>query len=125
MRSWIRVSTTHSAPARHGCPSAGQAGAGMVGETGQAVEQRELFGGVVEGSGSRPGAFAPSRLLRLARRKPLGVAALVVLVAIWALCLLAPLIAPYGYDQLFTAPRLLAPSSAHLLGTDESGRDVL
>jgi peptide/nickel transport system permease protein len=74
---------------------------------------------------SRPGRFAPSRLQRLARRKPLGVAALVVLIAVWVVCLLAPILAPFGYDQLFTAPRLLAPSSAHLFGTDESGRDVL
>src|SRR6185437_4555672 len=29
-----------------------------------------------------------------------------------------------GYDQLYTAPRLLAPTSAHIFGTDESGRDV-
>jgi peptide/nickel transport system permease protein len=62
---------------------------------------------------------------RTARRKPLGVAAFVVLVAMWGACLLAPVIAPYGYDELFTAPRLSAPSAAHWLGTDQSGRDVL
>jgi peptide/nickel transport system permease protein len=49
----------------------------------------------------------------------------VALIALWVVCLLAPILAPFGYDQLFTAPRLLAPSSAHLFGTDESGRDVL
>jgi ABC-type dipeptide/oligopeptide/nickel transport system permease subunit len=72
----------------------------------------------------RAGMFAPSHLLGLARRKPLGVAAFALLLVLWVLCLLAPVIAPYGYDQLYTAPRLLAPTSAHIFGTDESGRDV-
>ncbi len=62
---------------------------------------------------------------RLARKKPLGTVSLLLLVGIWAVCLLAPAIAPYRYDTMFTAPRLLAPTSSHLFGTDESGRDVL
>lgn len=97
----------------------------MVGEATQATVQSEA-GRVPLGEGAgRLGWLAPSRLLRLARRKPLGAVALLVLILIWALCLLAPVIAPFGYDQLFVAPRLLGPSAAHLFGTDESGRDVL
>jgi hypothetical protein len=42
----------------------------------------------------RAGMFAPSHLLGLARRKPLGVAAFALLLVLWVLCLLAPVIAP-------------------------------
>ena len=96
----------------------------MSGEINQASASDELlrFTDRAEPIRSMPIA---TRLLGLVRRKPVGAAALVVLVLIWALCLLAPLIAPYGYDQLFIAPRLLGPASSHLFGTDESGRDVL
>lgn len=69
--------------------------------------------------------FRLVRLARLAHRKPLGTISLIVLIVLWGACLLAPVIAPYGYDTLYTAPRLSAPSLAHLFGTDESGRDVL
>jgi len=53
--------------------------------------------------------------------------AAVVLAAIWLVCLLAGVLAPYGWDDLFTGPKLLAPAlgSAHLFGTDQTGRDVL
>jgi peptide/nickel transport system permease protein len=39
--------------------------------------------------------------------------------------LFAPLIAPYSPYELDVAKMLQAPSAAHLLGTDEVGRDVL
>src|SRR5690242_7566076 len=95
----------------------------MVGEAKQAA-QSDAFSLAERERGARPGLLSPSRLLSMAKRKPLGTVALLLLVVLWALCLLAPVIAPYGYDQLFTAPRLLPPSSAHIFGTDESGRDV-
>jgi peptide/nickel transport system permease protein len=63
-------------------------------------------------------------VLAIARRKPLGTAALLLLLALWFACLLAPVIAPYGWDELFVGPKLEAPSSAHLFGTDSTGRDV-
>jgi ABC-type dipeptide/oligopeptide/nickel transport system permease subunit len=63
-------------------------------------------------------------LLRRARQKPLGVVALALLAAIWLLCLLAPVIAPYPWNQVFAGPRLQAPSAEHLLGTDQVGQDV-
>jgi peptide/nickel transport system permease protein len=47
-----------------------------------------------------------------------------VLVALTATAVFAPLIAPYGPDQLVTKP-FLGPSLAHLCGTDELGRDIL
>jgi peptide/nickel transport system permease protein len=42
-----------------------------------------------------------------------------------AIVVVGPLIAPYGPNALGTGPSLAGPSSAHLLGTDELGRDVL
>jgi peptide/nickel transport system permease protein len=63
-------------------------------------------------------------VLRRMRQKPLGVVALTLLAAIWLLCLLAPVIAPYPWNQVFAGPRLQAPSAAHLLGTDQVGQDV-
>jgi peptide/nickel transport system permease protein len=97
----------------------------MVGETGDATVQGGVLRLPTDEAATRPGLLAPSRLLRLMQRKPLGVAAILVLVVLWGACLLAPLMSPFGYDQLFTAPRLSPPSAEHWFGTDESGRDVL
>jgi peptide/nickel transport system permease protein len=41
-----------------------------------------------------------------------------------AVAVLGPVFAPYSPTQLSTGPLLSGPSSAHLLGTDELGRDV-
>ncbi len=57
-------------------------------------------------------------------RQPLTVVGLVVVAAWLVVALMAPWIAPY--DPLAQGQHLYqAPSSAHLLGTDELGRDVL
>jgi peptide/nickel transport system permease protein len=45
--------------------------------------------------------------------------------ALIALVVVGPLIAPYSPDALAAGPSLSGPSSAHLLGTDQLGRDVL
>lgn len=50
-------------------------------------------------------------------------AAAIVLIVLAAV--FAPLIAPYDPNAMDLKNTLMAPSSAHLLGTDESGRDVL
>ena len=47
------------------------------------------------------------------------------LVAIAAVCFLSPMIAPYPYMEQNLAQSAMAPSSAHWLGTDLLGRDVL
>jgi peptide/nickel transport system permease protein len=65
-----------------------------------------------------------TNLWRRVRRQPLGMVALVLLVTIWALCLLAPAAAPYSWNQAFAGPRLQAPSGDHLLGTDQVGHDL-
>jgi peptide/nickel transport system permease protein len=47
-----------------------------------------------------------------------------ILVVLVLLAALAPLIAPYGQNQLDFTHLLSGPSAQHLFGTDESGRDV-
>ena len=57
---------------------------------------------------------------RRLRGNPTAMFALVVLAALVAVALLAPVIAPEGYDQQNLAGRLLPPSLAHPFGTDDS-----
>lgn len=65
------------------------------------------------------------KLRRLARNnKPAVVSAVLILLIILA-AVFAPLVAPYGYAEQDLVNRLKAPSAAHILGTDELGRDVL
>jgi peptide/nickel transport system permease protein len=72
---------------------------------------------------ARPSAAA--RLLRRAWRQPLPVRIGGVLVGILVLAaVLAPLIAPYGQNDLDFNAQLQGPSFAHPMGTDDTGRDV-
>ncbi len=65
------------------------------------------------------------RALRSLARKPFAVASLVIIVAFVLVAVFAPQIAPYDPTKPdFLAVRK-APSAAHLLGTDDVGRDVL
>lgn len=65
---------------------------------------------------------------RTLRRSPMGLAGLIMLLAIVVLALFAPLIAPYD-PYAPVRPRLdtiyAPPSAAHPLGTDDGGKDVL
>src|SRR4051812_29719087 len=63
-------------------------------------------------------------LLRLARRKPLGFAGLVILAVFALTAALAPLVTPYGYEQTNFRARLQGPSRDHIFGTDNLGRDL-
>jgi peptide/nickel transport system permease protein len=54
-----------------------------------------------------------------------AVAGLVVIIVLFALSLCAGLLTPYDSDALDAWHVLLPPSSSHLFGTDELGRDVL
>lgn len=59
------------------------------------------------------------------RRFPASVLIGGVIVGILVLAaVLAPLIAPYGQNELDFTQQLAAPSAAHLFGTDDAGRDV-
>jgi peptide/nickel transport system permease protein len=74
---------------------------------------------------ARPQAPSTGRFLRRALRKPLGVISAAYLVLLTLACVLAPLIAPYApLDEDLTHVQG-GPSGAHLLGTDELGRDVV
>lgn len=50
---------------------------------------------------------------------------LVILLSIILVAALAPVIAPYGYDQQNVGERFLAPCAGFLFGTDQLGRDML
>lgn len=65
------------------------------------------------------------RFWRRVRRQPLGVIALVVLVLLAAAVWLGPLVYRTAPNRTDARNILKAPSAAHLLGTDELGRDVL
>lgn len=59
------------------------------------------------------------------RRNKLAMFGLVFLVVIIMLCLLAPWLTPYGYEQQDLRLGATPPSAAHWLGTDGFGRDML
>src|SRR5882724_781854 len=78
----------------------------------------------------RPGAPAvasrsTSPLVRFTRSSPLGAVCAVVLVVICLLAIFADVIAPYDPLEASYGQTRQPPSSAHLLGTDHLGRDVL
>jgi len=76
---------------------------------------------VAQLAGGRVPAFAR----RLAVRDPLMIAAGVVAVGVLAMALFGPLLAPYDPNELYVGPISGAPSSAHWMGTDDLGRDIL
>jgi peptide/nickel transport system permease protein len=59
------------------------------------------------------------------RRKPLGTAGAVIVVAMLAAAVLADVITPYGFSQTSLRERFIAMSGSHWLGTDQIGRDLL
>ena len=65
------------------------------------------------------------RRLRQLRRQPAVIIGLVVIVAWFALALLAPVLAPYPPLEQNIQNRLQPPNDTYRLGTDELGRDVL
>jgi len=65
------------------------------------------------------GAFTSVRELPRSVHIGLLIVILMVLAAVFA-----PLLAPYGPDDLNFGASLLPPSPAHLMGTDENGRDL-
>ncbi len=61
---------------------------------------------------------------RFALRQPLGTAGTLVVLALVAVAVLAPQLAPHGPKETAFAP-YLAPSAEFPMGTDQVGRDVL
>jgi len=65
-----------------------------------------------------------SQFWRFCRHKPLGAAGAVILTGMVLLAVFAPVVSPYGeYETNYKAIRV-APGAAHILGTDEFGRDL-
>ena len=62
---------------------------------------------------------------RLWRENKLAAASAVVILLFVLAAILAPVLTPYTFDGMDLLNRLAPPSSEHLLGTDEAGRDVL
>lgn len=60
-----------------------------------------------------------------ATQHPLGLVALAFILMMLVAGLLAPLLAPFDPTATDTSVILQAPSAAHLMGTDEYGRDIL
>ncbi len=57
-------------------------------------------------------------------RDKLAVAGLVIVLALFALSILTPVIAPYNPSAIDVDNILMPPSAQHLFGTDDLGRDV-
>lgn len=62
---------------------------------------------------------------RMARENKTAVVSFVVIVLMALAAIFAPLLTPYTETSMDLLNRLAPPSGAHLLGTDEGGRDVL
>jgi peptide/nickel transport system permease protein len=70
-----------------------------------------------------PGAWAAT-VLSFGRSKPLGAIGGLLVAAMLLAGVFAGLIAPYGYDDRDYGLLLDGPSTQHLLGTDDVGRDI-
>src|SRR5437762_325425 len=74
--------------------------------------------------------LAPAEASQLAvtwrrfRRHRLGLLGMFTLIVLVALCIVVPMASPYKYDGV-SVPFFAPASSAHILGTDEVGRDVV
>jgi ABC-type dipeptide/oligopeptide/nickel transport system permease subunit len=65
------------------------------------------------------------RLIRTISANRAASASFIVLIILGIVALIAPLIAPYAPNEAVLSDILNKPSEAHLLGTDELGRDIL
>ena len=63
--------------------------------------------------------------LRLAREKPLGVVGGVIVVLLLFCGIFADVLSPYGMNEINIIDRFASASWEHLLGADQTGRDIL
>ena len=61
--------------------------------------------------------------LRLIRNRT-AILGMIILILLVAVAILAPVISPYGYDEVIMADKYMAPCAKHLFGTDQLGRDL-
>ncbi|MGM0414886.1 MAG: nickel transporter permease [Bacillota bacterium] len=69
--------------------------------------------------------FFKSKAFRQLKRNRLAIAGLIFILALFVIAALAPVVAPHDPYQTDFFRTLEGPSSEHLLGTDDLGRDVL
>lgn len=77
---------------------------------------------------TRSGTSQWQRRLRRFKRNKLSVVGAAIIVLLALVAIIGPFLAPYPEDAtgaVHMSQRLQAPSSDHLLGTDEAGRDIL
>ena len=95
---------------------------------GQAVAQAEPGVGTKPAAARRPErsplAAAARTLWLFARRKPIGAFSGLIVLGMLVMCVFAERIAPYGYDEAVRGARMVPPSAAHWLGTDNLSRDI-
>ena len=72
---------------------------------------------------TRPRSGLLQQSITLIRRHPIGALGAAIVVMVILMAIFAPFIATYDPAEQ-AAKRLLPPSAAHLMGTDELGRDV-
>ncbi len=65
------------------------------------------------------------RALRTARAQPLATVSLFILVLLVLMAVFAPFISPHNPISIFPGQQLSSPGAKFLLGSDETGRDVL
>ena len=80
------------------------------------LSRRRREGGVLHGLANTLGQIV---------RRPAGVIGLIIVLALIILAIAPGLFAPYEPDAQAISDRLQGPNSAHLLGTDRIGRDIL
>lgn len=73
----------------------------------------------------RARSFWADLLIRLVKEKPLGTVGGIIVLLLLLVGVMAHLLAPYGYNETYVGSRLAAPSTEHLLGCDQLGRDLL
>ncbi|MEK7247800.1 MAG: ABC transporter permease [Chloroflexota bacterium] len=81
----------------------------------------DVTAGMQIGEPIRPRARVWTRL----RKRPVAMAAIVVIVIIYGAGIFAPIVAPYGFSEPDFANTHASPSWSHPLGTDALGRDLL
>ena len=94
---------------------------------GLSTNREAVAGLLAEAPAPAPGRSPWSDARRRFMRNRAAVASLVLLTVIAALCLVGPLLLPYGFDTTDWDAMKLPPTlqNMHLWGTDESGRDLL
>jgi len=71
-----------------------------------------------------PSTRRTMRIGRVVRQNPLGVFGIMVTLMMIVCAIFAPIIAPYDPQKVGVGPTSIGPTSDHLFGTDDLGRDM-